>query len=291
MRPFEFLEPTDLSEAVSMLERHGGEAKLIAGGQSLLPLLKQRFLAPQYLISIQRLSELSYIKRTDGHLLIGAATTESAIEREPMVAEEFPILKDMESVLAAVQIRNWGTLGGSLAFSDPSGDPAPVLIGLGASVKLLSPRGERELPVQDLQTGYLETVLEDDEILTEIRIPRPAKNSGSAYATVAAKAGDLGIANAAAHVVLDSEHKVADARIVLGAQAVPPFRSKQAEKVAIGKTISDDLEDVAAAAAGDARPQADVLGSVEYKRELVGVLAKRALSVALSRAMDGGDPR
>lgn len=284
MRPFEFLEPGNLGEALAMLAEHAGEARLIAGGQSLLPLLKQRFITPSYLINVKGLAELAYIRRDDGLLRIGAMTTEGAIEKERTVAQEFPILADMESVLAAVQIRNWGTIGGSLAFADTAGDPAPVLIALGATLKAASVRGERVIPVEELQTGYLQTVLEEDEILTEICIPRPTNGSGGAYATFCLRAGDLGVANVAAQVVLDGSRKVKESRIVLGAQSVSPFRAKEAERATIGRGIRDDLEEVGEAVAREAKPADGVTGSTQYKRELAKVLTKRAVAMAMSRA-------
>ena len=284
MRPFEFLEPQTLDEALSLLAEYKEEAKLIAGGQSLLTLLKQRFVAPTYLINIKGLSELDYIREDGGSLKIGALTTERAIETSHVVAKRFPILVDMENVLTAVQIRNWGTIGGSLAFSDPNGDPAPALIALGASVKAASTRGERTVPVEEFETGYMENVLEPDEMLTEISIPYPPAKSAGAYIKLFIRAGDIGIANVAAQVTLNGSNEVKDARVVLGAQSVSPFRAKEAEKAAIGKKAGDSFEEAGEAAAREAKPQSDVLGSAEYKKEQAKVLTKRALSLAVSRA-------
>jgi len=284
MKPFEFLEPKNLEEACSLLSQHSEDAKILAGGQSLRPIMRQGFLAPKYLINIKGLSELEYIKEDTNGLKIGALTTESAIESSPVIREKFPLLVEMEGFLGAPQIRNWGTIGGSLAFSDPAGDPAVALIALDATVKAVSTRGEREIPVEEFETGYLESALEPDEILTEITLPYLPPNSGGTFTEEVVRAGDLGIAIVAAMVTLNGGKAVKAARIVLGAQSVSPFRAKEAEKAATGKKAGDNLGDVAEAAAKEAQPGTDVLGSTEYKRHLVKVLTKRALSLAISRA-------
>jgi carbon-monoxide dehydrogenase medium subunit len=260
MKPFEFLEPKNLKEACSLLAQHSEEARILAGGQSLRPIMRQGFLAPKYLINIKGLSELEYIKEDANGLKIGALTIESDIENSPIIKEKFPLLIEMEGFLGAPQIRNWGTIGGSLAFSDPAGDPAVALIALNAKVKAVSTRGEREIPVEEFEIGYLESALEPDEILTEITIPYLPPHSGGAFTEEVVRAGDLGIAIVAAVVTLNGGKAVKDARIVLGAQSVSPFRAKEAEQAAIGKKAGDNLDDVAK------------------------VLTRRALNLAISRA-------
>lgn len=284
MKPFEFLEPTNLQEACSLLSQYKEDAKILAGGQSLRPIMRQGLLSPKYLINIKGLAELEYIRGDANGLRIGALTTESAVEKSPVVKEKFPLLVEMEKFLGAPQIRNWGTIGGSLAFSDLAGDPAVALIALGAKVKAVSTRGEREIPVAEFETGCFENVLEPDEILTEITIPYPPPHSGGAYTEEVVRTGDLGIAIVAAMVTLDDNKAVNDARIVLGAQSVSAFRAKEAEKAAIGKKAGDNLDDVAEKAAKEANPGTDVLGSAKYKREMARVLTKQALSLAISRA-------
>ncbi len=284
MRPFEFLEPKTLEEACSLLSEHKEEAKLLAGGQSLRPILRQRLLAPKYLINIKGLSELDYIKELRGELKIGALTTHRTIETSLIIGQKLPMLVEMERSVGSIQIRNWGTIGGSLAHADPAGDPAPALIAVGAKVKVVSTRGEREIPLENFMTGYLETTLAADEILTEITVPYLASNSGGAYLKEAIRVGDIGIATVAAMVTLNGKQQVKDARFVLGAQGTPPLRATQAERVAVGKRAVDSIEDVAEATAKEARPQTDIVGSVEYKLELVKVLTKRALSLSISRA-------
>lgn len=284
MKPLEFLEPKTLEEACSLLSEHKEEAKLIAGGQSLRPILRHRLLAPKYLINIKGLSELDYIKELPGEWKIGALTTHRTIETSTGIHQKCPMLVEMERSLGSVQIRNWGTIGGSLAHADPSGDPAPALIAVGAKVKIVSTKGERELPLESFFTSYFETDLEADEILTEITVPYPAPNSMGAYLKEAIKAGDIGITTVAAMITFNGKQQVKEAKFVLGTQSTPPIRATQAERAAVGKRSGDSMEDVAEAAAKEARPQADILGSVEYKLELVKVLIKRALNLAISRA-------
>ncbi len=284
MKPLEFLEPKTLEEACALLSEHKEKAKLIAGGQSLRPIMRHRLIAPKYLINLKGLPELDYIKELSGELKIGALTTHRTVETSAIIGQKFPILVEMERSLGSVQIRNWGTIGGSLTHADPAGDPAPALIAVGAKVKLVSTTGERELPLESFLTGYYETVLEDDEILTEITVPYPTPHSGGAYLKEVIRAGDIGIATVAAMVTLNGRQAVKEARLVLGAQSTPPIRATQAEKAAVGKRAGDNVADVAEAAAKEARPQTDTLGSVEYKLTMVKSLTKRALSLALTRA-------
>ena len=194
------------------------------------------------------------------------------------------MLVEMERSVASVQIRNWGTVGGSIAHADPAGDVAPAFIALGARVKTVSTRGERGILLEDFMTGYLETALEVDEILAEIAVPFTAPNSGGTYLKEVIRAGDAGIASVAALVTLDGKQQVKEARLVLGAQGAPPIRAIQAEKAAVGKQAGENIEDVAEAAAEESHPITDILGTEEYKRELVKVLVKRALSSAIVRA-------
>ena len=284
MKPLEFLEPKTLEEACSLLSKHKEEAKLIAGGQSLRPIMRHQLIAPKYLINLKGLSEMDYIKELSGELKIGAITTHRAVETSSIIGKRFPILVEMERSLGSVQVRNWGTVGGSLTHADPAGDPAPALIAVGASVKVVSTKGERELPLENFLTGYYETALEADEILTEITVSYLPPNSGGDYLKEVVRAGDIGIANVAAQVTLNGSNEVKDARVVLGAQSVSPFRAKEAEKAAIGKKAGDSFEEAGEAAAGEANPQSDVLGSAEYKKEQAKVLTRRALSLAVSRA-------
>jgi len=190
----------------------------------------------------------------------------------------------MERSLGSIQVRNWGTTGGSLAHADPAGDPAPALMAVGAKGKIVSTKGERELPLENFLTGYYETALEADEILTEVTVSYLPPNSGGAYLKEVIRAGDIGIATVAAMITLNGKQEVKEARFILGAQGTPPIRATQAERAAVGKRAGDNIEDVAEAATKEARPQTDILGSVEYKLDMVKSLTKRALSLSITRA-------
>ncbi len=284
MKPLEFLAPKTLEEACSLLSEHKEEAKLIAGGQSLRPVIRHRLIAPKYLINLKGLSELDYIKELSGELKIGAITTHRSIETSPIIGQKFPILVEMERLVGSVQVRNWGTIGGSLAHADPAGDPAPALLAVGAKIKVVNTKGEREILLENFLTGYYETALEADEILTEITIPYLPPNSGGAYLKEVIRAGDIGIATVAAMVTLNGKQEVKEARFIFGAQDTPPIRATQAERAAVGKRTGDNTADVAEAAAKEASPQTDILGSVEYKLDMVRSLTKRALSLSITQA-------
>ena len=284
MKPVEFLEPETVEEAYSLLAKYKEEAKLIASGQSLIPMLKQRLFTPKYLISIRNLSGIDYIREADDGLRIGALTTQRTVETSEVVRRRFPVLAEAVHAVGTVQIRNWGTIGGSLAEADPVGDLAPALLALGARVKARSVRGEREISLDEFFVDYLETSLEPDEILTEIIVPYSPPNTGGAYVKDVVRAGDTGIVAVAALVTLNGKQAVTKARIVLGCQASTPLRALGAEKATMGKTAADNLDDVAKAASQDANPAPDVLGSVEYKVHLAGLRTAEALRTAISRA-------
>jgi len=284
MRPFKFLEPKTLDEACSLLSKHKEEARLIAGGQSLVPMLKHRLISPRYIINLKGISELEYIKEGADSLRIGALTSQRAVETSNTVIKRFPILSEAERNVAAIQIRNWGTIGGSLAEADPVGDPAPALMALGGRIKATSTRGEREIALDDFFVDYLENALEADEILTEIIISYLEPRTGGCYLKEVERAGDTGIASVAVVVNLDNKDKVKEARIVLGCQASTPIRAKQAEGAVVGKGCDEGMEAIAEAVIKEANPAADVLGSVEYKLAIVQVIAKQALKTAIERA-------
>jgi CO/xanthine dehydrogenase FAD-binding subunit len=284
MKPLEFLEPKTVKEAFSLLSTHKEEAKIIAGGQSLMPILKQRLFTPKYLINIKGLSELDYIKELPKELRIGAITTNRSIETSPVISRKFPMVAEMEKVLGSIQIRNWGTIGGSLSHADPCADPAPVFLALEARVKAVGQRGEREILLKDFMVGYLETVLEVDEILTEVVVPYLSPNSAGAYMKESIRIGDTGIANVTTIVTLNGKKKIKEARIVLGCQSTPPITAVQAAKAAVGKGVEDSLDDVAEVIAKEARFSTDILGTVEYKLDVAKVLTKRALRLAITRA-------
>ncbi|MBI2908451.1 MAG: xanthine dehydrogenase family protein subunit M [Chloroflexi bacterium] len=286
MRPFKYLEPKTVEEACSMLAEHGEEAKLLAGGQSLIPLLQQRLISPGYIINLKGVPGLDHLRNGGDSLKLGALTLHRAVETSPVIKARFPMLSEMERTLGSVQIRNWGTLGGNLCHADPGGDPGPALIALGASVKAASVRGERWIDLEDFFRDYLTSGLAPDEILTEIEAPYPPPLSGGAFHKESVRLGDMAIASTAAYVVLEGKDgPVKDLRIVLGAVGSTPLRAGRAEKVLRGQRVTDELlRQAGEAAAAEAHPTSDINGSEEYKREMVRVVTRNMLREALQRA-------
>ena len=279
MRPT-YLDPKTTAEACALLYNYKEEAKIIAGGQSLLPMLRSRLIEPRYVINIKGLAELDYISGDSDCIRLGALTTHRAIETSPLIKQRLPILVEMEQQLASVQIRNWGTIGGNLCHADPAGDLAPPLIALGAKVSARSVNGERKIPLSEFFVDYLESVLEPSEILVGIEIPHLPPSTGGAFVKTAVTAGSAAIVSVAAVVTLDEE-TAKDARIVLGSVGPTPIRAHQAEKMLLEGMA---LEEVVTIAASEARPTADVRGSAGFKRDLVRVVTKSALNEAVRRA-------
>jgi carbon-monoxide dehydrogenase medium subunit len=286
IRDFEYFAPKTLKEALTLLDKYGDDCKIIGGGQSLLILMRQGLVAPQYLISIKGLSELSYIKDTKEGLKIGALTTHRAIEKSPVIQKKFSVLEEMEQRLASIQTRNWGTIGGNLCHGEPAGDPAPVLIALKATLTIASLKGERNTAVEDFSLDYFETALEPGELLTEIQVPAVPPHTGTTYTKFNVIQSDLATVGVAVSITLGSGDGICqDIRIALGASAPTPMRAKKAEEVLRGKKITDDiLKKAGEVASTEAQPISDIAASEEYRRELVRVLVARVGKEALARA-------
>lgn len=285
---FEYFAPNTVEEALNLLSQYGeDECKIVAGGQSLIILMKQRLITPKYLIDIKGLSNLAYIKfdKKQG-LKIGALSTHRAIEKSPVIQKGFIVLAEMEQNVSSVETRNWGTIGGNIAHGDPSGDPAPVMIALNGKCRITGLTEERIVDAEDFTLGYFETALRHDELLTEIQIPVLPPNTGVKYTKFSQIQGDYAVASAAISVTLDKKKEIcSDVRIALGAAGPAPFRAKNAEEVLKGKKISDNLLAKAGQVASEeASPTTDAEVSEEYKRELIRVLVKRVGKEALERA-------
>lgn len=282
----EYLIPKSIDEACSMLSEYKNEGKILAGGQSLLILLKHRLLSPEYLIDIKGLSELDYIKAEGDVIKIGGLTTHRALESSSLLKEKYPVIAEMEEMLGTVQIRNWGTVGGSLCHGDPASDEAPVLLALGTKVRVKSVRGEREIDLNDFLSSYYETMLDPDEILVEITVPLPRANTGGAYRKESVRVGDLGIAAVATVVSLDKSKKVIeDAHIVLGGVGARAIVAPEAQNLLVGKEIGNGIvEQVAGVAAGESEPVSDLRSSADYRREMVRILTRDMVKAAIRRA-------
>jgi len=282
---FDYHAPKTLSEAVELLGRYGEEAKVLSGGQSLLPLLKLRLGQAGHLVDIGRIPGLEYIKEEGGYLKIGGRTRESTLERSDLIRSKYPILADTAAVIADPLVRNLATVGGNLAHGDPANDHPATMLALGAQVVATGPKGERTIAIEKFFTGLFTTALAPEEILTEIRIPIPPPGSGGAYIKLERKVGDFATAAAAAQVTLGKTGEIERAGIGLTSAGPTPIKATEAERSLQGK--KPDGAAVASAArlaAQAAAPTADRRGSVEYKREMARVLTARALHKAVQRA-------
>jgi len=287
MKDFEYFAPKTVEESLSLLSQYKGEAKIIAGGQSMLVIMRQGLLAPEYVVDIKGISALDYMTYDERQgLKIGALTTHRTIEKSPIIQKHFKVLSEMERNLATIQTRNWGTLGGNLCHGDPAGDPVPVLTVLDAKLKLKSLSGERVVAMEGFSKDILEVDLEPDEMLIEIQVPVPKSHTGVAHEKLMVMQGDAGIVGAAASITLKSGNGMCeDARIVVSNAASIPLRAKEAERCLIGKAINEDLLTKAGELASrEADPPSDVHASAEYRREMIKVFVRRAAKMAFQRA-------
>ena len=284
---FEYFAPKTVDEALSLLSKYKEEAKIIAGGQSMLVVMKRGLLSIEHLIDIKGIEALDYIKYDEKEgLRIGALTMHRAIEKSPVIQKHFGVLSEMERNLATIQTRNWGTIGGNLCHGDPAGDPAPVFIALNAKLKLASSGRERIIEVEEFSKDYLEVALEPDEMLTEIQVPTPPSHTGTAYDKLMVMKGDMGVVGAAVSITLSPGDGICkDARIALSNCASIPLRARGAEKKLIGNVLSDSLlVEAGEVASKEVSPPVDVHGSAEYRREMAKVFVRRAATKALERA-------
>ena len=285
MIPFTYLEPASLDEALALLAQHGEEAKLIAGGTGLVNLMKQRLVRPGFVIGLRALKPLAGIT-ANGDLRIGALATLGAIEASAPVRRAAPLLAEACGHVATVRIRSMATLGGAMAHADPNLDTPPALIALDAQIIARSKRGERAIPVDRLFIGYYETVLEPDEIVTEILVPEQPAGSRTAFLKfLPATQDDYATVSVAVRLVLDAKGTVAGARVALGAAAMVPVRATAVEAALSGKAADDRIFRDAASLARDAiDPIADFRGSADYKRKMAVVHVRRALAEAALKA-------
>ena len=294
--PFDYFAPQTLDEALHHLAQHGDEAKLLAGGQSLVPAMNFRLAQPAVLIDLNGISELNFIRAAkneggdsgDSGLYIGAMTRQSAVERSDLVAARLPLLRDTMPYIAHRQIRNRGTFGGSLAHADPAAELPAVAVALGTKMRVQNARGVRWIDAADFYVSLFATALEPDEVLTEVRLPALPARSGWSIQELSRRHGDYALAGVAVVVTLDEAGRCADARIVFLSVGEGPVQATRAVQMLHGETPSDALfaETAQVAAAQDIDPLADIHASAAYRRHLAGVLTERALVEAFGRAQN-----
>jgi carbon-monoxide dehydrogenase medium subunit len=290
MKGFEYFAPKKVEESLSLLSQYKGEAKIIAGGQSMLVIMRQGLLTPEVVIDIKGISALDYMSYDEREgLRMGALTTHRAIEKSPVLQKYFSVLGEMEKNLATIQTRNWGTIGGNLCHGDPAGDPAPVLIALDAKFKLKSLSGERMIAAERFSKDILEVDLGPDEMLVEIQVPSLMPYTGVAHEKLMVMQGDAGIVGAAVSIRLKPGDGICEeARIVISNAASVPLRVREAEKRLIGKVINDPLlKEAGEAASAESDPPSDVHASAAYRKEMVKVFVRRAAARALEKAKRG----
>jgi aerobic carbon-monoxide dehydrogenase medium subunit len=270
---FDYVAPGTLPEAIALLQQHGEDAKILAGGHSLIPLMKLRLAQPAYLIDINKIAGLAYIKEVGNELRIGALTRESELDASELVRTRYLLLADTARVIADPLVRNLATVGGNLAHADPANDHPATMLAYGASIVAVGPGGERVIPIADFFTGLFATALAPDEILSEIRIPTPPTHSGGAYIKLERKVGDYATAAVAAQVTLDAAGACQYVGIGLTAVDSIPVKATRAEDALRGQPLSDEaIRAAAQIASEDCDPTADLRGSVEYKRAMVKTL-------------------
>jgi carbon-monoxide dehydrogenase medium subunit len=283
---FDYVRPGDLDETLRILTDREGDAKLLSGGYSLIPLIKLRLAQPALLVDLRDVTGLDAITETDDHLSIGAKATHRQIHEAPLVRDRYLLLHDVTAVIGDPQVRNWGTIGGSVAHADPASDWPAVLIAMGATIVCRSQSGERTIPAREFFLDTFQTAIEPTEVLTEIRIPRRLRGGGGAYQKLERKVGDFATVGVASALRLGDDGRIASAGIGLTGVAETPFAATDAEGLLTGQRPSEEIfRQAGAAAAAQSRPAGDVRGPGEYKRAMAAELTLRSLRTATERAL------
>lgn len=285
--PFKYLAPKSLDEALEQLAEHGDEAKILAGGQSFVPIMNFRLAQPAVLIDLNGVQELYYIKRENGSgLKIGAMTRQREVERNELVAKHAPLVHETMPHIAHAQIRNRGTVGGSIAHADPAAELPAVMLALEASFRVQSKNGQRNIPARDFHRGLFTTALAPDEILKEISIPQLPARAGWSFQEVARRHGDFALVGVAAVVTLDEKDVCQQARVVFLSVGDGPVAAQEAVNILTGQKLTEKTirETAEAVAAKDISPSSDIHASEAFRRHLAKVLTVRALNMAAARA-------
>ena len=285
---FEYHAPSSIGEATNLLARLGEDAKVLSGGQSLIPLMKLRLASPRHLVDINGIPGLAYIREADGFLRIGGLARESDLEESDLIRTRYPLLSDTCAVIADPLVRNLATIGGNLAHGDPANDHPATMLALGAEIIAAGPKGERRIPIAGFFTGPFATALKSDEIVVEIRVPTPPPRSGGVYLKLERKVGDFATAAVAVQLTLNQNGTCEQVGIALTNVGLTPIKAVKAEGALKGKRPDEATIKLAAQLAAEAsQPAADLRGPVEYKKDLVRVLTARALRKAIERAGGG----
>jgi len=281
---FDYHRPETMADALALLDQHGDDAKVLAGGMSLIPLMKLRFAAPGHLVDINDLAELRGLSESDGRLRIGALARHHELETSDVVTSRFPTLASAAPLISDPLVRNRGTVAGSLAHADPAGDWGSVMLAVGAEVVVRSSAGERVVPIDEFLVDTFTTSLAPNEIVTEIRVPSAAARAGGAYLKMERKVGDFATVAVAVHVTMDEGH-VGHAGIALTAVGPKNIRAAEAESSLAGtEPTEEEFAEAARLAAEAADPQSDLRGSADYKRNIVSVFVRRGLARAVAVA-------
>lgn len=282
---FDYHVAKTVDEAIALLGQYGDEAKLLAGGHSLLPTMKLRLAQPGHLIDLGRIDGLSYIREANGSVEIGALTTYNKIEHSDLLRRRFALLPEGTALIGDQQVRNRGTIGGSVAHSDPAADMPGLVLALKANIVVRGPNGEREIAADDFFQDLFTTALEPNEVVTEIRIPLLPAHSGSAYEKLANRASHYAVVGCAAVVTLNDDNTCASASVVITGASVKPTRASAVEDALSGKTLDEATIAAAASHAADGLELVeDIHGSKAYRAQMTAVMVKRALSRAVERA-------
>ena len=284
--PFDYVIPDSIEQAIALLANEDVEAHALAGGQSLVAAMNMRLSRPELLVDLGKLDDLDFIRQEEGALTIGAMTTKRTVEFSPLVASIHPLVHAATMLIAHPQIRNRGTVGGSLAHADPSAEYPAVALLLGATIKAVGPDGERTIPASDFFVTYFTTALEENELLSEVQIPAMSANTGWSFAEIARRHGDFAMAGMGVTLELDSAGHCQNTKIVAFALADTPMRATKVEEAINGQKPSSELFASACRQIADGidDPISDVHASVEYRKSLAGTLAERSLAEAVERA-------
>jgi len=283
---FEYFNPKSISDAISLLRKYGDEAKILSGGHSLIPMMRLRLASPEYVIDINDIPDLSYIREEGGYLKIGGLAREVELEESEMIQERYRAITDASKLIADPQVRNRGTIGGNLAHGDAANDHPAIMMAFNAEIVATGPDGERTIPIDEFFQGFYMTALQPEEILTEIRIPINQSGSGSAYSKLERKVGDYATAGAAVMLQMDGD-ECKYAGIGLTNVGPAPIRAERSQEALVGSSIDDSaIEEASKFAAEDCSPSTDLRGSEEYKRAVVKALTRRSIISALERSKE-----